>query len=82
MLKDHGQKSNLHTIITTLQEKACNRRNTLPREKKRPATDKHLKVEAIGDGSCNFCPFLRGADRPMFRTISLKKMGLMIWLGA
>ena len=54
MLKDHGQKSNLHTIITTLQEKARNRCNTLPRGKKRPATDKHLKVEAIGDGSRNF----------------------------
>jgi hypothetical protein len=53
-LKDHGQKSNLHTIITTLQEKARNRRNTLPKGKKRPATDKHLKVECIGDGSHNF----------------------------
>jgi hypothetical protein len=54
MLKDHGQKSNLHTIITTLQEKARNRCNTLPRGKKRPATDKHLKVVAIGDGFHNF----------------------------
>jgi hypothetical protein len=53
MLKDHGQKSNMHTIITTLQEKACNRHNNLPRGKKRPATDKHLKVEAIGDGFRN-----------------------------
>jgi hypothetical protein len=54
MLKDHGQKSNLHTIITTLQEKARYRRNTLPRAQKICATDKHLKVEAIGDGSRNF----------------------------
>jgi hypothetical protein len=54
MLKDHGQKSNLHTIFTTLQEKVRYRRNTLQREKKRLATDKHLKVKAIGDGSHNF----------------------------
>jgi hypothetical protein len=54
MLKHHGQKSNLHMIIMTLQDKTRNRRNTLPRGKKRPATDKHLKVEAIGDGSRNF----------------------------
>jgi hypothetical protein len=64
MLKDHGQKSNLHTIITTLQEKARNRRNNLPKGKKRPATDKNLKVEAIGDISRNFCPLLHGANRP------------------
>jgi hypothetical protein len=54
MLKDHGKKSNLHMIITILQEKARNRRNTLPRGKKRTATDRNLKVEAIGDGSRNF----------------------------
>jgi hypothetical protein len=54
MLKDHGQKSDLHTIITTLQEKAHYKCNTLLRGKQRFATDKHLKVEAIGESSRNF----------------------------
>ena len=54
MLKESGQKSNLHTIITTLLKKAHNRRYTHPEAKKGPATGRHLKEEAIGGGSHNF----------------------------
>ena len=47
MLKDGGQKSNLHTIITTLSKKARSRQKNHPEGKKRSAIDRSIQEEAI-----------------------------------
>jgi hypothetical protein len=50
MLKDHGQKSNLHMIITTLSKKARSKRQTGLERKKRLSKDRYSQEEAIGSG--------------------------------
>ena len=47
-VKEHNKKCHLHTIIMTLLQKARNKHKTHPGGKKRYATDRYIKAEAIG----------------------------------